>query len=158
MLHITGNIEGDIEGLITESSSAGCRVFNAGNQIVSSRTWKELEFTSYRWDMGGFFTSGQPTRLTIPDGGDGIYIVGGSVVWGTNSSSYRMLRVYLNGSTSLAEQLTVGIGFTRQSVTTVYQLGAGDYVTLSAYHDTGAALDVIYSSNKSPEFWLQRVG
>lgn len=97
-----------------------CRARHTADQAGNSA----LVFSATDWDTHSFWAAGQPTRLTVPTGYGGVYLVTGAVVRyaGTN---YAVIRV--NGS---AWHGTVGplsvTGY--QSATALISLSAGDYV------------------------------
>jgi len=84
-------------------------------------------------------------RLTIPTGGNGLYLLEGMISWTANSVGRRILVLYRNGS-----QVT-GIGDTRapdtggstlQSFSVLMQLVAGDFVEMQATQSSGGALNL----------------
>lgn len=135
-------------------------MYNSANIGTTSDSTAVLTFNSERWDTGNFHSTATNTsRLTAPTAG--LYMIGGHVAFATNGTDYREVRIRLNGTTHLASQATgagVSIDPTRMSVTTTYQLAAGDYVELTVVQSSGGALDVIAEGNNSPEFWIVRLG
>jgi hypothetical protein len=140
------------------------RIYNSTN-LTSVSSWSTLTFDSERFDTDGLHSTVTNTsRLTIPDGGDGLYLIGGNlkfVLSALNGSSYVSrisLRILLNGSTLIARN---GTFYTVSAaavsgvcdIITAYYLVAGDYVELQRYASTSFPYGILNASAYSPEFW-----
>lgn len=145
---------GETSGLAWQAVP-GCRVTNSGDISIGASSWTSLTFDTERFDLGGMHdTVTNPSRITVPAGGAGIYMIGASVRF-TSDANQRM-RILLNGTTPLATTdhfYDSGSGPTNLhfSICTLYDLGVGDYVQVQVY--TGSGEDVKKRSNDSPEFW-----
>lgn len=134
----------------------GARVYRTSNQTISNGTWTAISFDAERFDIGNMHTSSNPTTLIAPRGG--IYVISGTVNWAQNNNGNRYLGIRLNGNTWLDI-----IGFPPLStshdmtITTIYQLSAGDYVELCVYQNSGGNLDIRALGNYSPEFSIARI-
>lgn len=147
---------GEATGLAWQIQPA-CRVYRTTDYDPATGTWVSIPFGSERFDLGGMHDTGSDTeRITIPTGGDGIYLIGACIELGTAATVEEAgLRILLNGSTPIVRSYddvdsgtSRGVGF---CVTTLYSLSAADYLTAQVY--THADVDVIASGNQSPEFW-----
>jgi hypothetical protein len=148
-------------GLIRQMLHAGCRVYHSAAQSIGSGTSTALSFNSERHDSDGFHsTSSNTNRITIPAGMGGKYVISGQVRFAANATGFREVSIRVGGATTIAIQDTLAVGGvpTILSITTVYELAAGDYVELLAYQNSGGALDVDSSGNYSPEFSIAAVG
>lgn len=136
-------------------SGVGARVYNSANISTNNGSWTSLTFDSEKFDTDGFHSTVTNTeRLTVPNGLGGIYLISGSVA--LNSGVAFSLGIFLNnapGTNAIAEEY-VSTG-QRHTVTTIYQLAAGDYVTLGAY--TASANTALRLDNESPEFSIMRL-
>jgi len=118
-----------------------------------------LSFDTVRFDTDGIYDSANPKRLTCKTAGK--YLITGNVQWAANTAGHRVMRIYLNGTTSIADVreppniLDQAFG---QLITTIYDLNVGDYIELQVNQNTGADLDVVAVGNYSPEFMMQRIG
>jgi hypothetical protein len=133
------------------------RVYNSANISISHSATTALTFDSERYDTDDLHsTSSNTGRLTAPV--DGKYLITGHIRWDSSGYGERQLVIKANGtyiartnadSTSNAEQM---------SVATVYELSAGDYVTLGVFQSSGGALNVLAEGNHSPEFAMHWLG
>lgn len=135
------------------------RVYNNAALTLTTGTVATLTFNTERFDSGSLHsTSSNTGRLTAPV--TGLYMAGAHVSFASNATGIRLLRVRLNGSTVIGTQLMPAVSgdSTVVSVSTLYQLTAGDYVEAQAYQTSGGNLNVEASGNFSPEFWMVRLG
>jgi hypothetical protein len=133
------------------------RVYNSGALTITTATTTTLTFDSERFDLGGLHsTSSNTARLTAPV--DGVYAIFGHIRWDNNATGVRELIVRLNGATIIAAEKDDAAGEAMgQSLATLYQLAAGDYVELRARQTSGGNLNVTATGNYSPEFGMHRV-
>lgn len=139
--------------------SVGARVYNNANISIGNATNTILTFNSERWDTTAGIHSlvTNTSRLTCPIAGK--YLIGGNVRWDANATGVRDLQILLNNTTYIGRVYmgaTAAINYA-QSIVTLYDLAAGDYVELRVYQNSGGALDVLYASAYSPEMWMQRI-
>jgi hypothetical protein len=83
------------------------------------------------------------SRITIPSGKGGKYLIIAASVWAPNSTSFRRLRVRKNGSTLLASyDISAGNGTAGDSyyLSTIKELVATDYIEVTLRQDTGGNL------------------
>lgn len=136
------------------------RVFNSANIAITTGTVTALTFDSERYDNGSLHsTSANTSRLTAPI--TGLYMIGGHVRFAANATGTRQVLIRLNGATFLEPDSKANLGAGAAvdfTVTTAYQLVAGDYVELIVFQDSGGNLNVTAAGNLSPEFWMHRVG
>jgi hypothetical protein len=136
------------------------RVYNSGNIVVTSgAALAALTFDSERFDNGGLHsTASNTSRLTAPVAG--LYLVGASVRWAANATGYRHINLVVNGAgASIARQLgpaASGI-VTYQTVETIYELAANDYVEVQVQQNSGGNLNIEANASSSPEFWMRRL-
>lgn len=135
------------------------RVYNSGNQAITTATVTAITFDSERVDVGSCHsTSSNTSRLTVPTGEGGWYDIGGNVQFEANATGYRSAIIRLNGTTRLAEVTypVVSAGDPPSLVVSCkYQLAAADYVELCVAHSRGSNLNVLATANVSPEFWFE---
>ena len=138
----------------------GARVHNSSDETILSSALTTLSYNTEDFDTAGLHSTTTTTsRLTAPVAGK--YLIMGSARWDSNTSGRRILIIELNGSTQIARDAvspnnTSGFG-PEQTVETVYQLAAGDYVEVVAYQDSGSTLSVQAFGTDSPAFsmdWL----
>lgn len=144
------------------SAFVGARVYHNANQTITTATDTVLAFNSERFDSHGFHdTVTNNSRLTIPAGKAGKYMIGASSDWVANATGIRELRLRINGTTYIAlttgDADLVGEGW-RNTLATLYDLAVGDYVEAIVRQTSGGNLDVQTNGSYSPEFWLAFMG
>lgn len=149
----------------------GCRLWKSTATTVTSGT-------ALAWDTNsgtglfdtGYWSSSNPTRITIPTGQAGYYHIGGTVLWSgsVTGGTYRNLTIQLNGQTNydpaFSSQAVVS-GNTNsngnfQSLSGVYYFNAGDYIELLPYTDqTGQSIGSFggVTNRYAPVFYALRV-
>jgi len=139
---------------------SGARVYNNANISVADSTTTDLTFNSERFDTDAYHSTGTNTeRLTAPVAGK--YLITGNVRFAANATGFRQAVLILNGSTTIAATRQLAAGASVQNimvVTTVFELAAGDYVTLRVFQSSGGNLNVEAQTNYSPEFMIARLG
>lgn len=86
-------------GVQTAAAQPRCRVYNNTNQSVNNDTDTALTFDTEDFDVGGLHsTSANTSRITIPTGGDGLYLIVAHAFFATNSTGYRRFYFQKNGS------------------------------------------------------------
>lgn len=138
-----------------------CRVYNNAGQNIATATFTALTFNSERYDTAGLHsTSSNTSRITIPTGGGGIYHIGASVRFASNSTGARVVRIRRNGSgyIGVQEADASATGDHRMSLACDYFLFEGDYIEVMAFQSSGGVLSVDSESAMSPEFWVHWVG
>jgi hypothetical protein len=133
-----------------------CRVYNSANFSVPNTTPTAITFDSERFDTGGMHsTSSNTSRITVPSGEGGVYLVGGHVRFAANATGVRAAEIMLNGATIIAmQQVDIDSAVPHIfSIATLYTLAAADYVELFCVQTSGAALNAEVIGNYSPEFW-----
>lgn len=112
---------------------------------VSSGTATAMRFFLADFNQGSLFSG--PTcytaasKLTVPQAG--LYLISGGVAWPSNATGNREIALQLNGSTTLVadQRPAVNGAVTEQNVSTVYRLGAGDYIEEIVTQTSGGTLN-----------------
>lgn len=133
-----------------------CRVYNSSAFSVPNNTATAVTFNSERSDVGGCHsTSVNTARLTVPSGEGGKYLSGGSIEWASHATGVRILGNRVNGATMIVQDRKESATDTTpgQNVSTFYSLAAADYIEMTAFQNSGGALNVSASGNFSPEAW-----
>jgi hypothetical protein len=143
------------------STSPTSRVYHSANQSIANITVTALALNSERDDTHAFHdTATNNSRLTIPTGLGGRYLIGGTVEFAAAAGGLRIVAIRTGGTTDIARERWVPAGNDTDTMTvvTLALLNAGNYVELTVYQSSGGALNVQASSAFSPEFWLVRLG
>lgn len=129
------------------------RVYNDAAIDPAPGGWVTLTFNTERFDTDAMHSTSTNTgRLTVPTGGDGLYLIGGNVAIQTGAGD-KGVRILLNGTTAIAQNYGVSTADNPEClpVATLYSLAATDYVELQVYVEVD--LNVLAEANYSPEFY-----
>jgi hypothetical protein len=126
--------------------SKGCGIYNTGSQSVNNTTDTTLSWNAQLWDTDNYHsTSTNPSRMTIPAGLGGKYLLTGTLAYGGSAVGARFVSIRVNGASSFYISSSTNLGAVF-NVSIPYAmtlaLNAGDYLEISTYHDAGAALNV----------------
>jgi hypothetical protein len=155
-----------MSGRVTNSTAIGAVVRDTGNQSIpnAGASGTALTFNTEISDPQGFHsTSSNTSRLTVPtDAGiyAGLYLVVGAAEFAANATGFRSLSILANGSAIVASVTETGpttASNTRICVSAILTLNEGNYVELTAYQTSGAALNVVAQNQWSPRFSIARI-
>jgi hypothetical protein len=128
------------------STFSGCRVTKSASQSTSSSADTVLTFDTETFDVDGYHdNSTNNSRITIPTGKTGYFLINGQVSWGANATGVRLMDIYKNGTTRLARNEDGNNGGSYNKVSqasTIVYLSATDYVELRAFQESGGNLNV----------------
>ena len=113
-------------------------------QSLANNTSTGLAFTAAdEWDTDSFHsTTTNNTRITVPTGLGGKYLLIGAVAFATGVSQIRNVKIQLNGATQLVVFQETQADDLGVSLSIMYKLSAGDYIELICYQNSGAALNI----------------
>lgn len=137
-----------------------CRAFHNANVSIANNTWVSIPLNSERWNYQSMHsTSTNNSRMTVPTGWAGRYLLTASIEFATAAGSYRQVRFLKNGSSASAVTAQAPSPFNHNEVlATEIALAAADYMELQAWQATGAAINVVTNAQWSPEFTMSLVG
>jgi hypothetical protein len=132
-------------GGVVPPANPSTRVYRATAQSIPNTTWTPIQFSTVRYDNGGQWAAGQPTRLTCQ-------VAGTYAVWGavqfvpSTGGATRAAAIWKNGNyiaTGGIQGITIPAtgGYPMANTPTLVQLAVGDYIEIAAYQDSGAALN-----------------
>jgi hypothetical protein len=134
-------------GLKWETAGAGfvgVKVYQTADQSMSNATFTAITFNSETFDTDGFHsTTTNTSRLTVPAGKAGYYLVIAQLAYNGNATGQRQAEVTVNGAGGFGKfiQLNAGSSYVPQPKgTTILNLAVGDYVELNGYQDSGGSL------------------
>jgi hypothetical protein len=108
-------------------------------------------------DHLGFWTSGAPSRLTVPAGFSGLIRLSGYVVWDNNATGRRHMRFSRNGATTIQAFFGTTGGANeggRDFSTRWFAATAADYYELDGFQDSGGTRTVQGGGFAGPS-WFQ---
>lgn len=128
-------------------SFVGCSLYSTTNQSIANNSFTAINFDAENYDTSGFHNNvTNNTRITIPAGKGGYYSVYTSLVFASNATGLRVIRIYINGvgaeRNMVADDTAAGgIDFVVAASRIVY-LDAGDYIEAFVYQTSGAPLNL----------------
>ena len=135
-------------------------MYNSAAIDPATGSWVTLTFDSERFDTDTMHEGvTNPSRLTVPTNGGGIYSIGACVSFDTgdsaNADNLLGVRVLLNGTAAIVQDLRNEYRAEANdlciSVSTLFQAVATNYLEVQVYIDRD--INVLASLNYSPEFW-----
>jgi hypothetical protein len=135
----------DTTQFIDSPTQPRCLAYNTAVQSLNNATDTPLIFNAESYDVGTLHdVAVNSSRLTVPTGGDGLYLIKATYVIAAASGDVRSF-LRKNGTTELegtAQRGILNAGFqTIWPMLTVVALAAGDYVEAIAYQSSGGALN-----------------
>ena len=132
------------QGIPGVAPNIAARIYNSTNESVplqiAGAPVMRLSFDRVSFDTAGLFDPAHPTRLTAPV--TGIYLISANVSWQITSSPSGLNRavvLYVNDAAVSIDQRPPAQE-TRQVVTTLYRLKAGDEVEVGVGQDEATTL------------------
>jgi len=119
------------------STFSGCLVYKTGSQTITAATYQAITFTTESIDTDGYHSNTTNTsRITIPAGKAGKYLIIGNMTYG-NFNTAKYLRLYKNGVTidSAVAWQANSLTTTPYSMSSIADLAVGDYIEMMAYSD-----------------------
>ena len=110
------------------------------NYVLPPKTYMPIPWSKVTYNNAEFWDSNNPTRLVVPKGITKVRVAG-NVLWDSNATGQRMLRILKNGTYSLGLPYTrdVAISTAPQNGTSgVIPVKEGDYFEFEAFQDSGA--------------------
>ena len=109
------------------------------NYVLPSNKYVSIPWSKVTYNNAEFWDSNNPTRLVVPKGITKVRVAG-NVLWDSNATGQRMLRILKNGTYSLGLPYTrdVAISTAPQNGTSgVIPVKEGDYFEFEAFQDSG---------------------
>jgi hypothetical protein len=135
------------------STFVGAQVTNTSAQSISNGAYTALNFQSEIYDTDGFHDNAtNNTRLTIPTGKGGKYLLTCQANFASNSSGFRAIAIMKNGSASQIAYANSnpisGSSFT-YAFSCVVSAVATDYFEMNVYQSSGGSLNVNAGSDST---------
>jgi len=123
----------------------GCSVYKSTNQSVANGTYTAVTFDSEDYDTDAIHdNSTNNSRFTIPSGKGGKWLVTGQVTFAINSTGYRIVALYNNGSrfAYAATLSSVNGDATSVPFSYVYDFTAADYMEVFVWQNSSGNLNI----------------
>lgn len=130
------------------------------NQSITQNVETKVIFDAANGDYWGCWSSGSPTRLTVPV--TGRYMVTATFAFAADNQGIRQGTIILNNTTNLVvnnrSAISNSIDTHGQLISPAVTLTQGNYVELSVYHTSTAALNLDGSAGHFPNLSLVYLG
>jgi len=141
VLKVTGGVPAWAT-LATGSTFVGAYATKTAAQTLTNNTDTILTWNAERFDTDGFHdNSTNNSRMTIPSGKGGKYLVLGSAYYVTGSG-YRELLVLKNGNIVNYFYGVINTDYENLTINTIVECIAGDYLELRGFQNSGGNLNV----------------
>jgi hypothetical protein len=135
----------------------GCSVYGTA-QTITNFTWTAINFASENFDTDGFHsTTTNTSRITIPTGLGGKYLVNYTQRWDPSGTGTRDADIYVNGASVVTQNMNASSVYASNSKSVILSLNAGDYIQLYAIQNSGGNL-IFYPRNEEQPFQIQYLG
>ena len=153
-------VAGGVPSWATASSTgfAGCSLSSTVNLTISNATLTALTWNNERFDTDAFHsTSTNTSRITIPSGKAGKYLVTGTVDFDGNTTGVRELRIYKNGVGYLSILTKPADIFPSANISAVMDLTVADYIELYVLQSSGTS-QLVYIAPPEGDFSIAYLG
>jgi len=128
----------------------GCSVYKTSNQSIPNGNSALVTYDAENYDTDAFHsTSTNTSRMTIPSGKSGKYLITVNLIYAINSTGVRIIGLLKNGNFTDGQELfninAPGTASARLSASTVMNLTAGDYIEVETYQDSGGSLNLDFT-------------
>jgi hypothetical protein len=151
----------DSTQFIDSPTQPRCSAYNNTAQSINTATATVLALNNEDFDVGTMHDLvTNNSRVVVPTGGDGLYLVMGGTTFAANATGTRQLLIRKNGATILAQNLVPIVSAATSLVVQASQivvLAAADYVELTAAQTSGGALDLGSAAERAAMSHLQLV-
>jgi hypothetical protein len=142
---------------------SGCSLYKSANQSVANNTGTAITFDTEVFDTDGYHsTSSNTSRITIPTGKTGYYLISGTLSYAFNATGGRWCFVKKNGAAYIGswsmQAATASGQWTAGAISNIAYLAAADYVEIFAEHTAGVSLNVNGGSTEGAVFQIQYLG
>lgn len=116
------------------------------DQAIASTTETPISWGSAPRNPNTMWSAGNPTRLTVPAGQGGLYLICGTIAFQVSGTGGRALHARVNGAGNYIRLgSTPGIStiHSEMSLSVPLILAAGDYVEINAWQNSGGSLNIL---------------
>jgi hypothetical protein len=138
----------------------GTSVYISSDTAVANDTGTYLAYPNETFDSGGYHDNAtNNSRITIPSGKGGYYLIGANITWDGNATGVRRLVFEKNRTTSLLyfAQNPGNSSIWSQAHSVVAYLNAADYVETRISQTSGGNLNAL-QDGKQTQFWAILLG
>jgi len=123
----------------------GCSLYKTAVQSIANDTNTVITWNAEYFDTDAFHdNSSNTSRITIPSGKGGKYLITGQMSFAADSDEQRIARILKNGVSAgilTAQRASIAPDSTAASFSWLIDLVATDYIELNVYQNGGGSLD-----------------
>ena len=134
------------------STFSGCSLVGNASPSIPNNTTTLITWNQEEFDTDAYHsTSSNTSRITIPAGKAGKYLISGFILFSNNTSGYRRLVVKKNGSDirELGANTPSTNSFAVITCSLIVDCAVNDYIEWAAYQTSGATLDLVIGGANS---------
>jgi hypothetical protein len=136
------------------ASFYGCSVYKSAAQTIATSTSATLTFNTEALDIGGYHdTVTNNSRITIPSGKAGYYMIQCKVGFVNNATGQRSAFLLLNGGATAITRFDQSIASNNENqhvaISQLYNCIVGDYFEVAVYQTSGGNLNVNSGANET---------
>ncbi len=127
------------------STFSGCSLTGNTSTSVANNTTTLINWNTEEFDTNGYHdNTTNNTRITIPSGKAGKYLISGFIIFSNNTSGYRRLVVKKNGTDirEIGANTPTTNSFAAIVCSLIVDCAVGDYIEWAAYQTSGSTLNV----------------
>lgn len=144
------------------TSFVGCSLTKSANQSLSNNTSTAITFDGEKFDTSGFHdNTTNNSRITIPSGKAGYYLITGSLKFTSSTTGVRRADLNKNGTLIqfyFNQYPNTGSDWTGSSFASIENLAVGDYIELFGQQSSGGALNVVGGGDEATRIQVQYLG
>jgi hypothetical protein len=124
------------------NSFVGCSVKRAANKTLTTSTATKVDWDSENFDTNSFHDNAtNNTRLTVPTGQSGYYLITWNAVFEANTTGYRTSQIKKNNGSPLGTGVITGLTtYSPAQNQLVLNLADGDYIELEVFQNSGTSI------------------
>jgi len=138
-----------------------CVLRRSANQSITTTTWTNVTFdeADYYDPFDMHSPTSNPTRITIPSGAAGVYLITATFYWAAAPGWLGSCRFRVNGATIVGENGTANNAL-NGCASTHWSCAAGDYIEMQVFQNSGGTVTLSGAGAWAPLFsavWLGAV-
>jgi hypothetical protein len=143
----------DITGTFDYDFNDICYIYRSSAQSFTDSTEANITFPSEYTDPNAMHSTVSNTHIiNIPSDGTGLWLVGGEVLWATNSTGQRFVTIYRNAAIQLCVDRRLAATTAAACVWALTELDGSDTIIMNAYQNSGGALNLTLA-----RLWVVRI-
>jgi hypothetical protein len=136
----------------------GVSLKSTTDQTISNSTYTAITWNDEYFDTDAYHsTSVNNSRVTIPTGKAGKYLISGFITYDNNTTGSRQLLIYKNGSSAYVQSLAAANIYPTGTVSYIADLIVGDYIEMFTWQSSGSSQTLFKTGNNS-SFVMQYLG